>query len=96
MSLGSIANLLTCQARTDGVTEPVAPCGTDGSGVAYRPVVVQAYTIDPSRASEFEAMAEPFDYVQAGVLWSFAFTSVLLCWFVARGAGTLLGLIRRG
>lgn len=39
---------------------------------------------------------EPFDYAQAATLWGFAFSSVLLCWFVARGAGTLLGLIRRG
>lgn len=40
--------------------------------------------------------SEPFDYGQAATLWSFALSSVLLCWFVARGAGTILGLIRRG
>lgn len=41
-------------------------------------------------------VSEPFDYGQAASLWSFALSSVLLCWFVARGAGTILGLIRRG
>lgn len=40
--------------------------------------------------------SEPFDYSQAATFWSFAFSSVLLCWFVARGAGTILGLIRKG
>ncbi len=39
---------------------------------------------------------EPFDYSQAAALWGFAFSSICLCWFVARGAGTILGLIRKG
>ncbi len=43
-----------------------------------------------------QAMNQPFDYGQATTLWGFAFSSVLLCWFVARGAGTILGLIRKG
>ena len=43
-----------------------------------------------------QAMHQPFDYGQAATLWGFALSSVLLCWFVARGAGTILGLIRRG
>jgi hypothetical protein len=50
-------------------------------------------------AADFSAIkqaAEPFDAGQAATLWGFAFSSVLLCWFVARGAGTILGLIRRG
>lgn len=41
-------------------------------------------------------VGEPFDYAQAATLWSFALSSVLLCWFIARGAGTILGLIRKG
>ncbi len=43
-----------------------------------------------------QSMNQPFDYGQAAALWGFAFSSVLLCWFVARGAGTILGLIRKG
>ena len=46
--------------------------------------------------SAVKQASEPFDYEQAATLWGFAFSSVLMCWFVARGAGTILGLIRRG
>lgn len=46
--------------------------------------------------SAVKTAGEPFDYAHSATLWGFAFSSVLLCWFVARGAGTLLGLIRKG
>jgi hypothetical protein len=94
MGIGSVVNILVCQPRQDGGLA-VAPCGTDAS-TNYQPQVMRAYVVDPANAGSLDTIAEPFDYAQAATLWSFGFTSVLLCWFVARGAGTLLGLIRRG
>lgn len=94
MGLGSIENILVCKPRADG-GPAISPCGSD-SNVSYQPEVIRAYLVDQSNVSLIDHIAEPFDYGQATALWSFGFTSVLLCWFVARGAGTLLGLIRKG
>lgn len=56
-----------------------------------------AYVILSSQEyKSLQAMNEPFDYAQAASLWSFAFTSVLLCWLAAKSAGTILSLIRKG
>lgn len=95
MPLGSVVNLVTCQARTDGGAA-VAPCGSDATGTGYQPVVVQAYVVDPAQSSKFDAMAEPFDYAQATGLFGFAFSIVLLAWLASHFSGTILGLIRRG
>lgn len=45
----------------------------------------------------FNLMAQdtPFDPVTAGAFWSFALVTVLFCWFMAKGVGALLVLLRR-
>ena len=95
MGIGSVANVLICQPRQDG-GPAIAPCGQDTGGISYQPQMLRGYVIDPANAGSLDAIAEPFDYAQAATLWSAGFSSVLLCWFVARGAGTILGLIRKG
>ena len=95
MNIGSVINIVSCQARTDGGAA-VAPCGMDANGVSYQPQVVQAYVIDAANASRIDAITEPFDYAQATGLFGFAFSIVLLAWLVSHFSGTILGLIRRG
>lgn len=75
-------------------TDPNGFVRVDQSTVAPDCVTFVLLTRDDYAA--VRTAGEPFDYGQAAILWSFALSTVLLCWFVARGAGTLLGLIRRG
>jgi hypothetical protein len=95
MSIGSVQYVIQCKPRTDGGAAS-APCGTDASGTAYQPVMVQAYVADPGAASYFDAMSEPFDYSQGMAFFSTACSFALLAWFVARNAGAVLAVIRRG
>lgn len=95
MNIGSVVNIVSCQARTDGGAA-VAPCGMDANGVSYQPQVIQAYVIDVANASRIDAITEPFDYTQAVGLFGFAFSIVLSAWLAAKFSGTILGLLRRG
>lgn len=79
----------------------MSSCATvDANGFVHQdPTPVAQCTgfvlVSSSEYANLSASMEPFDYAQGATLWSFAFTSVLMCWFVARGAGTILGLIRK-
>ena len=57
---------------------------------------LDAYMINSDKATEIEALFEPFDYVYASGLWTIAFSMVVGLYAVSRSLGAVLGFIRRG
>jgi hypothetical protein len=93
MSTGSLQNIIVCVPATGTVS--VAPCVTLG-GVKQKPVMQIAYVIDPASADLFDAAVESLDPADVAMVWSAGFSFVVLFFLIARGAGTVLNLIRKG
>ena len=74
MSIGTNQIVLICSPNAPAAS----PCPT-GTG----PAVVDAYTLDISASGWVESSSSPFSLSQGTLLWSAAFSSVLLCWFLA-------------
>ncbi|MBU9490772.1 hypothetical protein C6Q11_10665 [Burkholderia multivorans] len=55
----------------------------------------QAYVLSPDAASYVDAVAQPFDYVQAAGFWGLAFTTIITLWLVSHGAGSIVNFLRR-
>ena len=87
MATGSIQTVVVCSPSSSAQ----APCP---SGMAI--ATMQAYVIDPSQASNIDALNAPFDYGYAASIWALGFTSVVGLYLVAKSAGTILSVIRRG
>lgn len=73
------------------LSSSVAPC-TDVDGVASSPALVKSYLMTPDQGSIFE---EGFSYESAAAFWFLAFSSTILLWVIAKGAGTVLNMIKR-
>lgn len=98
MTIGSVQKAVICIPVTDGsATVSTGACvsipRTDG---IYRAAVIDAYVIDASQKSQFEAALGAFDYGYAGAMWGVAFTGVVGLYFVSHSIGLVLGMIRRG
>ena len=87
MTVGTIQTLVVCVPGT----HTQSPCPT---GMVLS--TMQAYVLDSSQQSTWEAVTGPFDYSYAAGLWSLAFTMVVGLFLVSRSAGTILEFIRRG
>lgn len=98
MPVGSLQYVITCvpsgQGGKQGMTVTNNPCSTL-SGAQQYPKMVQAYVIDPASQPFFDPLAEPFDYVEAGVIWTFFFSFVVSLWIVAKNAGVILNAVRK-
>jgi len=86
MTTGSVQTILICVPSTFSQ----APCP---SGTAL--TTTQAYVIDPTQAATIDAQNAPFDYVQAGAIWSLGFTFVVGLYVVSKSAGAIINLIRK-
>jgi len=98
MALGSVQNLLVCVPLASGESAgsiDMQVCPPVGAQ-AFRLQSMQVYVLEPTAQSLLEAVAKPFDYEYAGVLWSVAFTMVVGLYLVSAKVGAVLGLIRRG
>ncbi|MEB0137644.1 MULTISPECIES: hypothetical protein [unclassified Undibacterium] len=93
MATGSLQNVIICVPVTSGAS--VAPCSSVG-GVKQKPVMQIAYVIDPASANYFDMALEPLDPASVATVFSVGFSFVLLFFLVARGAGVVLNLIRKG
>lgn len=93
MATGSLQNVIVCVPVSSGAS--VAPC-TGVGGVKHKPVMQIAYVIDTASADFFDMAVEPLSSSDAAEVFGVAFTMVLLCFVVARGIGTILGMIRKG
>ncbi|MFM0301443.1 hypothetical protein PQQ99_15080 [Paraburkholderia sediminicola] len=56
----------------------------------------QAYVLSPDSAGYIDSIVRPFDYAQAAGFWGVAFTTIVTLWLVARSAGAVIGVLRRG
>lgn len=86
MQLGSVQTVVVCISGSAGA-QGVCPTGTTQS-------VTQAYLVAPSEAVRFDLMAEPFDSVQAGAFFGFAFASTIFVWLFSLGLGSVIKLVR--
>lgn len=94
MALGSVQTLVVCvpvQEPTGPEQQAVCPVV---NGQNFAPANVQAYVIEPSQAASLEAQYAPFDYGKAAEIYAFAFTSVVLLWFTAKGAGAIINMVK--
>lgn len=97
MALGTVQNMLVCVPLPSGEspsTTDMHVCPPVGAQ-AFKLQSMQAYVLEPSAHSLLEAVAKPFDYEYAGVVWSVAFTMVVGLYLVSAKVGAVLGLIRR-
>lgn len=78
--LGTVQTLVVCVAGSGNQ----GPC-PDG----YTQSVTQAYVVASSNGALFDAAASPFDPVQAGEFWGFAFASTVWLYLTALGCGVL-------
>lgn len=93
MPLGSVEYVIKCiPAGTTGSS--TVPCVTVG-GVRHAPQMVQAYVIDPASQGYLDPLALPFDYVEAGAIWTFFFSFVVSLWLVAKNAGVVINAVRK-
>lgn len=97
MPAGLVQTVVICSSASGGVSSSGRPvtCGTDANGNALYLSTVQAYVIDPANAPYIDAVAQPFDYVQAAGFWGLAFTTIISLWLVSHGAGAIVNFIRR-
>ncbi|KVQ80487.1 hypothetical protein WK07_13280 [Burkholderia multivorans] len=97
MSAGSVQTVAVCGSSTGAVnvSGQLVLCGTDANGNPLYVTTMQAYVLDPSSASYIDAVAQPFDYVQAAGFWGLAFTSIITLWLVSHGAGAIVNFLRR-
>ncbi|OJB00173.1 hypothetical protein BGV48_20215 [Burkholderia ubonensis] len=96
MSVGTVQNVLLCVPVTSDQSSTVDQQVCRPSGNQYFHVQTQqAYVIDPASASYIDAVAQPFDYVQAAGFWGLAFTTVISLWLVSHSAGAIVNFLRR-
>ena len=88
------ASQYVIQGGPSGTSNATAPCEKIG-GAGYKPVMVQAYVIDPASQPYIDGITEPFDYVAAGVIWTFFFSFVVSLWVVAKNAGVVINAVRK-
>ncbi|PQP07988.1 hypothetical protein C5615_37015 [Burkholderia cepacia] len=98
MPAGKIQPVIVCDPVStaygfNAVDEALCP---SSNGRFYRATQQQAYLISPDSAGYIDSVTQPFDYAQAGGFWGFAFTTVLALWLVARSAGAVISIVRRG
>ena len=93
MPLGSVEYVVKC-VPVGSTGNSTAPCDTI-NGVRYAPQMMQAYVIDPASQGYLDALAVPFDYIEAGAIWSFFFTFVVGLWLVAKNVGLIIEAIRK-
>lgn len=96
--MGSVQKAVICTLVTDGsATVSTGACvSIPRSEGIYRAAVVEAYVIDASQKSQFEAALGAFDYGYAGAIWGVAFTGVVGLYFVSHSISLVLSMIRRG
>jgi hypothetical protein len=97
MAAGTTQNVLVCEAvptvdQASASDQVICP---PNGGQYFHVQAISAYLIDPANAGYLDAVAAPFDYVQAAGFWSAAFTSVVGLYFVCRGIGAVVEFIRR-
>ncbi|MEK6368040.1 MAG: hypothetical protein V4803_16620 [Burkholderia gladioli] len=97
MAAGSVQTIAVCGPSTGviSVAGHAALCGTDANGNPLYLTTMRAYVLDPSSASYIDALAQPFDYVQAAGFWGLAFTTIVTLWLVSHGAGAIVNFVRR-
>ncbi|MDW5415650.1 hypothetical protein R6242_03580 [Iodobacter sp. CM08] len=96
MSAGTVANVLVCVPTTATPTQIQQQiCPKIGSQL-YQPRQTQAYLLDKSQQSNFEAAFAQFDYGYASAIWAMSFSTVISLYFVSHGIGLVIGMIRRG
>lgn len=84
--LGAAQTVIVCLNGSSGI-QGACPSGQIQS-------VIQAYLIAPSEATRFELGSEPFDAVQAGAFFGFAFTSTIFLWLFSLGLGYVLKMVK--
>ncbi|MGN6804346.1 MAG: hypothetical protein ACTHJZ_00205 [Trinickia sp.] len=97
MAAGSVQIIAVCGPTVGAINVAgrSISCGTDANGNPLYLATLQAYVLDPSSASYIDAVAQPFDYVQAAGFWGLAFTTVITLWLVSHGAGAIVNFVRR-
>lgn len=98
MSAGVLRSILVCVPVTSAQQSSLVDqqiCQPSGR-TYFHLQQQQAYVISPENAGYLDAIAQPFDYAQAAGFWGIAFTTVLTLWIVARSAGTVISILRRG
>lgn len=93
MVSGIQKNIIACIPSENGVTEP--PC-TYSNGIHHKPVMQDVYVIDSSNTELFEGAVDQLRSADVAVVFSTAFSIVLLFFLIGRGVGTVLSLIRKG
>lgn len=94
-SAGSVQYIVECVLS--GSTTNTAPCSKVGTSTAgYKPVMVQAYVIDPASASFIDQLTTPFDYALGSAFWAFGFTGVMILYFSSHVIGLVLKKIKNG
>jgi hypothetical protein len=98
MAAGQIQSVIVCSpvSTADGTSAVDQALCPPSQGQSFRAIQQQAYLIFPESAGYLDSIAEPFDYTQAAGYWGFAFTTVLALWLVARSAGAVISVVRRG
>lgn len=98
MPAGVLQFVLVCVPLTNGEQPSVVDqqvCQPSGN-TYFHLQQQQAYVLSPDSAGYIDSIAQPFDYTQAAGFWGVAFTTILILWLVARSAGTVIGVLRRG
>jgi hypothetical protein len=85
-ALGTVQTVVVCIPGSSGIQGACATGSVES--------VTQAYLIAPSEAARFDLMAEPFDSVQAGQYFGFAFASTVFVWLLSLGAGAVIKMVR--
>lgn len=84
--LGTVQTVVVCVNASSGL-QGACPAGQVET-------VTQAYVISASEAARFELGVEPFDPVQAGAFFGFAFVSTIFIWLFSIGVGHILKTVR--
>jgi hypothetical protein len=98
MSAGALRSILVCVPVTNVQQSSLVDqqvCQPSGR-TYFHLQQQQAYVLSPESAGYIDGVTQPFDYVQAAGFWGIAFTTVLTLWLVARSAGTVISILRRG
>jgi hypothetical protein len=67
----------------------MAPCPA-----GQAPAPIDAYVVEPASASYFDAVAEPYDYINGAAFWAFAFVFTLTLYIGTRVYGTIINMVR--
>lgn len=98
MAVGSAQALLVCvtAAPGDGTTPIDQQICPPVGGQYFHLQTLSAYVLSPDSAGFLDSIAQPFDYSIAAGFWGVAFTTVVGLWLVARSAGAVISVVRRG